>query len=125
MKIKKSHCLRWLPLLINQFWTSNLRLLLGTVGSDGLLKVWDIKLGEAIGTFDAHEDKIWAVTYSEQTQEIITTGRDGNIFFWSDKTEEHKEKEREKSNELIKTEQTLSNYLQSGKLDKALRLSLR
>ena len=65
------------------------------------------------------------MTYSEQTQEIITTGRDGNIFFWSDKTEEHKEKEREKSNELIKTEQTLSNYLQSGKLDKALRLSLR
>ena len=64
---------------------------IASVGSDGLLKVWDIKIGEALGTVDAHEDKIWAVTYSEETQEIITAGRDGNIFFWTDKTEEHKE----------------------------------
>lgn len=98
---------------------------IASVGSDGLLKVWDVKQGEAVGTFDAHEDKIWTVTFSDETQEIITAGRDGNIFFWSDKTEEHKEKEREKANELIKIEQTLSNYMQSGKLDKALRLSLR
>ena len=33
--------------------------------------------------------------------------------------------ERQKSNELIKTDQMLSNFLQSGKLDKALKLSLR
>ena len=55
---------------------------LASVASDGLLKVWDTKNGTALGTFDAHDDKIWAVTYCETNHQIITAGRDGNIFFW-------------------------------------------
>ena len=55
---------------------------LASVASDGLLKVWDCKNGTALGTFDAHDDKIWAVTYCEAKQQIITAGRDGNVFFW-------------------------------------------
>ena len=98
---------------------------LASVASDGLLKVWDSKSGNVLGTFDAHDDKIWAVTYCETNHQIITAGRDGNIFFWSDKTDEKKAEERDKANQLIQTEQTLSNYLQAGQLSKALRLSLR
>jgi len=98
---------------------------LASVASDGLLKVWDLKTAMNLGTFDAHEDKIWAVAYSEATKEIITAGRDGNIFFWTDKTEEKKEEERQKANEVVKTEQTLANLVHSGQLDKALRYSLR
>lgn len=94
---------------------------LASVASDGLLKVWDVKTGMALGTFDAHEDKIWALTFSQHTGNVITAGRDGNIYFWEDKTEEKKEQERQKQNEMIKTEQTLANYVQSGQLDKALR----
>ena len=47
------------------------------------------------------------------------------LFFRGDKTEEKKAEERDKANQLIQTEQTLSNYLQAGQLSKALRLSLR
>ena len=94
---------------------------LASVSSDGLLKVWDLKTGTNVGNFDAHEDKIWSVTYSEATKEIITAGRDGNIFFWTDKTDEKREEERQKANEIVKTEQTLANLVHSGELDKALR----
>lgn len=96
-----------------------------SVASDGLLKVWDIKAGTAVGTFDAHDDKIWSVVYSEEAKVLVTAGRDGNINFWGDKTEEHRQLERQKANEIVKTEQTLSNYMLAGRLDKALRLSLR
>ena len=48
-----------------------------------------------------------------------------DLFFRGDKTEEKKAEERDKANQLIQTEQTLSNYLQAGQLSKALRLSLR
>lgn len=98
---------------------------MASVASDGLLKVWDTKQATELGTFDAHEDKIWSVKYSEMTKELITAAKDGNIYFWTDKSEENREKERKISEELVKTEQTLANYLQGGKLDKALRLSLR
>ena len=96
---------------------------LASVASDGLLKVWETKTGTELGTFDAHEDKIWAVTYAKS--QIITSGRDGNIFFWSDKTQEKKAEEREKANQVLKEEQTLANYVHNGQLSKALRLSLR
>ena len=79
--------------------------------------------GTNLGTFDAHEDKIWAVAFSEATKEIITAGRDGNIYFWTDKTEEKREEERQKANEVVKTEQTLANLVHSGQFDKALRLA--
>ena len=98
---------------------------MASVSSDGLLKIWDTKTANAIGTFDAHDDKIWSVMYSEQTKELVTAGRDGNLFFWADKTEEVKALERKKAEEAMKHEQTLSNYLQSGKLTKALKLALR
>ncbi len=94
---------------------------LASVASDGLLKVWDLKTGSAVGTFDAHEDKIWAVTYSQASGNLVTAGRDGNIFFWDDKTEEKKAEERAKVNQQVEQEQNLANLVQSGQLSKALK----
>lgn len=98
---------------------------IATVSSDGLLKVWDGKSGNVLGTVDAHEDKIWCVCYCPSSKELATCGRDGNIFFWSDHTEEFKREEREKSDQLLRTEQALANLLQAGQLSKALKLSLK
>ena len=98
---------------------------LASVSSDGLLKIWDTNLSTNLGTFDAHEDKIWTLAYSESTKNLITAGRDGNIQFWTDKTEEKRQKEREKANEIVKNEQVLANFVHTGQLDKALRMSLR
>lgn len=53
--------------------------------SDGLLKIWNVETSESVGSFDAHDDKIWAV---ESWQEkIVTGGRDGQIIVWKNVTE--------------------------------------
>jgi len=33
-----------------------------TAGGDGLLKLWTIKSGECVATFDQHEGRVWALT---------------------------------------------------------------
>ena len=51
---------------------------LATVSSDGLLKIWSSEnnwVGD-VGSFDAHDDKIWAVTCVEQDK--ILTGKPRN-----------------------------------------------
>jgi len=99
---------------------------LATVSSDGLLKLWSSEnnwVGD-VGSFDAHDDKIWAVTCVEQDK-ILTGGRDGQMVLWENVTSAVREEERLKAEELIKFDQRLNNYLINGKLSKALKLALK
>merc|ERR1719376_1872735 len=98
---------------------------LATVSSDGLLKVWsfDNGLTEAVGSFDAHDDKIWALASVQDR--LVTGGRDGQMVVWQDVTERVKAEDKAKHEEVVKTDQKLSNYIQNGQLAKALKVCLR
>lgn len=96
---------------------------MASVSSDGLLKLWNSESSESIGSFDAHDDKIWTV--ESWKDKIITGGRDGQIIFWRNITEQVRTEERKKTEELVKTDQRLQNYLVNGNLQKALRLCIR
>lgn len=51
-------------------------------GSDGLVKLWTIKTNECVKTFDAHQDKVWALHGSRKDDLIVTGSADSLITFW-------------------------------------------
>ena len=59
---------------LSQFWL------------DGLLKIWNVETSESVGSFDAHDDKIWSV--ESLMQKIVTGARDGQIILWKNVTEQ-------------------------------------
>lgn len=48
-----------------------------TLIPDGLLKIWNVETSESVGSFDAHDDKIWSVESLQK--KIVTGGRDGQV----------------------------------------------
>ena len=98
---------------------------LATVSSDGLLKIWSFEnnFTSDVGSFDAHDDKIWAVEAVED--KIVTGGRDGQMVLWENVTQRVREEEKAKEDETIKTDQKLNNYIHTGQLSKALKICLR
>ncbi|XP_033745921.1 transducin beta-like protein 3 [Pecten maximus] len=94
-------------------------------GSDGLLKLWTIKNNECVKTFDEHDNKIWALCSNKQENQIITGGADSTVIVWKDVTQEEKDGEREKQEEFILQEQTLSNLIQQKKFLKAIMLAIK
>lgn len=92
--------------------------------SDGLIKLWNIKTNECVGTFDKHDDKVWALCMSKDEKRYISGGADGKLTVWKDVTEEKREEELEKRQEILLKEQELSNYLKEKKWKKALGLAI-
>lgn len=102
---------------------------LATVSSDGLLKVWNLDNSASAtndaGSFEAHDDKVWALEFISTTGTLVTGGRDGQMAFWRNVTDKVRAEEKAKTEETIKTDQKLSNYIQKGQLVKALKICLR
>jgi len=106
-----------------------------TVSSDGLLKVWNLEQSASastdVGSFEAHEDKIWAVAFvpgldgGATDGTIVTGGRDGQMALWRNVTDRVRQEEKSKLEETIRTDQKLSNYIQQGHLTKALKICLK
>jgi WD40 repeat protein len=51
-----------------------------------LLKIWNVETSESVGSFDAHDDKIWSV--EAWNQKVITGGRDGQMVLWKNVTDQ-------------------------------------
>lgn len=51
-------------------------------GSDGLVKLWTIKTNECVKTFDAHQDKVWALHGSSKDDLMVTGSADSTITLW-------------------------------------------
>ncbi len=53
-----------------------------TSGSDGLLKLWDIKTSTCVKSIDAHEGKIWGMSASTDENLLVTCASDSSVTIW-------------------------------------------
>lgn len=53
-----------------------------TSGSDGLIKLWNIKSSECVKTLDAHEDKVWALDVSRDEETLVSGAGDAAVILW-------------------------------------------
>jgi U3 small nucleolar RNA-associated protein 13 len=72
-----------------------------STGSNGLIKLWNIKNDECVGTFDEHEDKLWALCVSSDEETFVSGGADGRLNVWKDVTSELYEEEMEQREDII------------------------
>ncbi|KAL4239924.1 Transducin (beta)-like 3 [Mactra antiquata] len=91
--------------------------------TNGLIKLWTIKSNECVKTFEGHEDKVWALAVGDD-DEMISGGADSNLITWKDVTEIEQVEAKEKQEEFILQEQTLSNLIQQKKYLKAIGLAI-
>lgn len=96
-----------------------------STGADGLLKLWNIKTSVCIQTLDKHDGRVWALAVSSDEQTVFSGGADSLLVRWSDVTEQRKEEEIKKKQQMALEDQELSNLIHSKKLLKALKLALR
>ena len=109
-------------------------------GADGLVRLWDVRSGECVGTFDEHADRVWAlaVAREEEGEEgvqggeaassllpekayFFSGGSDSRLLLWRDDTLQQ-EQERVQEQELtILAEQQLAVDLRKGNYGKVRR----
>ncbi|KAI8125036.1 hypothetical protein FF38_10604 [Lucilia cuprina] len=96
-------------------------------GSDGLLKLWNIKTNACIQTLDEHDDRVWSLAVSSKTQKyFFSAAADSKLIKWKDITEECKNTEIDKRQEMLQQEQALQLMLHQNKqLKKAFMLALK
>jgi hypothetical protein len=86
-----------------------------SAGSDGLVKLWNIRTSECISTFDEHEDKVWALALGGPGEKVMATGGgDAVVAVWEDVTEADQAAAQEQEEELLQKEQALQNALVVG-----------
>jgi U3 small nucleolar RNA-associated protein 13 len=51
-------------------------------GSDGLLKLWDLKTTTCVKSIDAHEGKIWGMSASTEENLLVTCASDSTVTIW-------------------------------------------
>jgi U3 small nucleolar RNA-associated protein 13 len=101
------------------------QLLFASAGGDGLVKVWDANSGEAEGTLDNHEDRVWALAVHPQTNTIVSGSGDSTVTFWKDTTSQTQVAVSEAALKLVEQEQELENHIHSGAYREAITLALQ
>ena len=97
---------------------------IASCGSDGLVKVWNVKDEENVATLDNHEDKIWALVANRDASMLVSGGADSVISFWQDVTEEEEEEKLAAEEETILKAQDLANYVDAKDYTNAVLLAL-
>ena len=103
------------------FITAGLQLL--SCGSDGVIKLWNIKTNECVNTFDNHEDRIWSLATKNDGDEFVSGGSDSIINFWKDYTEIEEEEAAQQRENKILQEQQLSNFLREKQYKRAILIA--
>jgi U3 small nucleolar RNA-associated protein 13 len=108
--------------------------------ADGLVRLWDVRSGECVNTFDKHEDKIWAIAVprppeekAEKDEEEAGAGRvvappppmefysggsDARILTWVDSTKEEEDKRLEETERYLLQEQQMINDIRNKRFGK-------
>ncbi|KAI9512888.1 WD40 repeat-like protein [Russula earlei] len=95
-----------------------------SAAADGLVKVWDSRREECVTTLDGHEDKVWALTVSQDNKTIISGAADSVITFWEDCTEEQEAAREVARSELVLKEQDFLNYVALQDYRRAIEVAL-
>jgi U3 small nucleolar RNA-associated protein 13 len=98
-----------------------------STSSDGLLKVWDYKTGASLQTHEAHNGKIWALTWQKTQNEhfLVTGGTDSMVIIWKDVTKEEDEKVLNEKKEVVKLEHDLQISIKNGLFVQAALIAFR
>lgn len=110
-------------ILRGEFISKGLQIL--SAGSDGLIKVWNIKTSDCATTLDKHEGRIWTIAVAGNEMNFYSGGSDSQLIRWKDVTVEKKTEVVKVAQESILQEQELMNLLRERKLLKALKMALR
>ena len=51
-------------------------------GSDGLIKLWNVKKSECTNSFDQHSERVWTLSVSQDENTIMSGGADSKIVQW-------------------------------------------
>jgi len=87
------------------------------------MKLWTIKTGECVNTFDEHEDKIWSLAV--RGEQVVTGGADSLLLVWKDVTTDENDKKIEEEEEKILKNQELDDAQRAGDYIKAAQLALK
>lgn len=52
---------------------------------DNTIKIWDIKAGKMINDVKAHNSKVYCVQYSDDGNQLISSGGDKTVHIWDTK----------------------------------------
>ncbi|CAJ0586997.1 unnamed protein product, partial [Mesorhabditis spiculigera] len=106
-------------------WINNASQII-SADSGGVLKLWKLENNGASveASIEAHDDKIWTMTPTNDESGYITAGSDGKIILWKDVSEEKREKQEQVRRENAEQEQTLSNLISQERFDDALQYAL-
>ena len=104
--------------------------LASSAGGDGLVKIWNLSLGQVACTLDNHTDRVWALTSKPNCNDVndaqvVSGGGDGFINFWIDKTSEAANTEAAAEVTRLEQEQRLNNLTVSGSFREAVILALQ
>ena len=50
---------------------------------DGAIRLWDLKTGACLQSFQGHKGKIWAISATEDLSFLLSLGGDRNLFKWN------------------------------------------
>jgi len=79
---------------------------------------------ECVNTFDAHEDKVWALAANKDGSQMLSGGGDGRVSLWKDCTVADDLKKAEDVAKEIEQTQQLSNLMNTGQMNKAMRMAI-
>lgn len=82
-----------------------------SAGSDGLMKIWDLKRNECLATLDKHTDRIWALAIQNDGDRIITGDASASIKIWKDSTDDEIAEAIRAQDEILVKEQELQVFL--------------
>jgi U3 small nucleolar RNA-associated protein 13 len=81
--------------------------------ADGGVKLWTLKTGECVNTFEEHADKVWSLSAPAQSagsnSMCVTGGGDSLLNVWEDVTSQEQAAEDEAAAQRVLKEQELSN----------------
>jgi U3 small nucleolar RNA-associated protein 13 len=117
-----------------------------SASADGLIRLWDIRSGECVRTFDEHQDKVWAIALptdgghgalhnENNTQKLtsslselgaffVTAGSDSRMVVWRDNSQEEEAARLSEIESRTLAEQNIENDMRAGRHGKVSKISL-
>ncbi|KXJ92691.1 WD repeat domain-containing protein [Microdochium bolleyi] len=100
-------------------------ILFASAAGDGLVKIWNLNLGETECTLDNHEDRVWALAVHPKTNMVVSGSADSTVTFWKDTSKETQAASTEAALQLVEKEQELQNHIHAGSYREAITLALQ